>query len=180
MNARRRLFCQEYTKDFNASRAARVAGYSERTAYAAGNSLLKILEVREEIKRLVDLKTMGTEEILITLSAIGRGDIGNVLDNSSGLDMDAARSQGLTPLIRKCKRVTNRFVSKDGAERETVVQEVELYSKLEAIHELVAIKGMVKSRSVLENPDGSALDLTRKNVTIYIPDNGRPRNQASK
>ncbi|UUZ80650.1 terminase small subunit [Paenibacillus sp. P26] len=47
-----KLFAAEYMRDFNATRAAMVAGYSKATAYSAGWRLLKNVEVQAEIKRL--------------------------------------------------------------------------------------------------------------------------------
>lgn len=43
---RQRRFAVEYLVDFNATRAARRAGYSPRTAYSQGSRLLKIVEVQ--------------------------------------------------------------------------------------------------------------------------------------
>ncbi len=45
-------FCEEYVKDLNATKSAIRAGYSEKTAYAQGNALLKKPEIKKEIDRL--------------------------------------------------------------------------------------------------------------------------------
>jgi len=44
-------FCKEYLKDLNASRAARRAGYSEKTAHAIGNANLAKPLIREYINK---------------------------------------------------------------------------------------------------------------------------------
>jgi len=54
MNAKQERFCVEYIADPNASAAARRAGYSERTAYAQGNRLLKDPEVSKRIQAARD------------------------------------------------------------------------------------------------------------------------------
>ena len=52
MNHKRKLFISEYSKSGNATDAAKRAGYSARTAYSAGQRLLKNVEVLNEIKRV--------------------------------------------------------------------------------------------------------------------------------
>lgn len=52
MNARQKLFVEEYLKDLNATQAAIRAGYSERTAYSQGQRLLKNVEIKNAIKEV--------------------------------------------------------------------------------------------------------------------------------
>lgn len=55
------VFCREYLIDFNASAAARRAGYSERTANEQGSRLLTKASVQMEIRRLIDERTRRVE-----------------------------------------------------------------------------------------------------------------------
>ena len=52
MNDRQELFCQEYLKEMNATKAAIKAGYSEKTAYSQGQRLLKNVEIKDRIKSI--------------------------------------------------------------------------------------------------------------------------------
>lgn len=52
MTDKQELFIQEYLIDFNATRAAKKAGYSEKTAYSQGQRLLKNVEVKNKITSL--------------------------------------------------------------------------------------------------------------------------------
>ena len=52
MTERERLFCEAYATDPNATRAAKRAGFSEKTAYSQGSRLLKDVEVISYIRRL--------------------------------------------------------------------------------------------------------------------------------
>ena len=52
MTERQERFCQEYSKLGNATQSAINAGYSEKTAYSAGQRLLKDVEVQTRIKEL--------------------------------------------------------------------------------------------------------------------------------
>lgn len=52
LNARQKLFIDEYLVDLNATQAAIRAGYSERTAYSIGSRLLKNVEIHARIEEL--------------------------------------------------------------------------------------------------------------------------------
>ncbi len=67
-------FVEEYCADFNATAAAKRAGYSERSAYQIGHENLKKLEIREAIDDRMDELSLGTAEItqLLSAQAIGQ------------------------------------------------------------------------------------------------------------
>ena len=54
-------FCNEYIIDFNGTRSAIVAGFSEKTAYSQACRLLKNVEIRARIKELVDKRNKRTQ-----------------------------------------------------------------------------------------------------------------------
>lgn len=72
-------FAEEWLKTTNATQSAIKAGYSERTAYSAGNRLLKKVEVKQYIdERLAEMQESGiadTNEVMQFLSSTMRGDI---------------------------------------------------------------------------------------------------------
>ena len=65
MNHKRKIFVSEYSKSGNATEAAKKAGYSARTAYSAGQRLLKNVEVLEEIKK-VQNEALARAELSVT------------------------------------------------------------------------------------------------------------------
>jgi phage terminase small subunit len=71
MNNRQKLFVKEYLVDLNATRAAKSAGYSERTAYSAGQRLLKHVEVSAAIaqktEKLAQKLDISVEYVLGTI-----------------------------------------------------------------------------------------------------------------
>lgn len=50
LNPQQERFCAEYVVDYNATQAAKRAGYSEKTAYSQGNRLLKNAEVLARVR----------------------------------------------------------------------------------------------------------------------------------
>jgi phage terminase small subunit len=61
LNERQKLFCREYVIDFNGTRAAKAAGYSEKTADRIASENLIKLDIQDEIKRLTKDKVERTE-----------------------------------------------------------------------------------------------------------------------
>ena len=52
LNFRQEMFAREYIVNSNATSAATLAGYSEKTAYSIGSALLKNVEVKKRIDEL--------------------------------------------------------------------------------------------------------------------------------
>lgn len=81
-------FCQEYLLDFNASRAARAAGYSVATAYSIGSELLRKPEIQDRINELrtADLAKFNVtkESLMNQLMSIARTDIREIFDPENG------------------------------------------------------------------------------------------------
>jgi len=67
LTGKQKRFCEEYIFDFNATRAAKVAGYSEATAYSIGSENLSKPEIQAYIRELeADLaKTSGISRLMV-------------------------------------------------------------------------------------------------------------------
>lgn len=76
MNRKQKVFVAEYLKCWNASEAARRAGYSEKTAYAIGSELLRKPEIKAAVDATLQQIQMSTEEAIVRNTEIGRGDLG--------------------------------------------------------------------------------------------------------
>ena len=70
LTGKQKRFCEEYVIDWNASRAALVAGYSEKTAYSIGNENLKKPEIRKEIQSAAEKLGITAEYVLGNLKEI--------------------------------------------------------------------------------------------------------------
>lgn len=79
LTAKQERFVAEYLKDLNATQAAIRAGYSEKTAYSAGQRLLKNVEVQVAIQEAQAERSKRTEitqdMVLRELARIGFADI---------------------------------------------------------------------------------------------------------
>lgn len=108
LSAKRRAFVEAYLTCWNASEAARRAGYSARSAGSQGHDLLKNPEIQAAIAARLDELKMGADEVLVRLSEQARADVGPYLQitENGTLAIDLVRMQldGQTHLIRKIKQ----------------------------------------------------------------------------
>jgi phage terminase small subunit len=82
LTAKQFLFCQEYIKDLNGSRAATAAGFKEHSASAAASRMLDWPHIQEHIQMLMDKRAnkMGidADRVLKSILAIAEFDIGDL------------------------------------------------------------------------------------------------------
>ena len=113
LSPKRRAFIDEYLKCWNASEAARRAGYSERTAGAIGHENLKIPEIAAEIERRIAERAMSADEVLQRLAEQARSDASDFLtidENIVMLDLAKMKAAGKTHLIKKFSSTKNGTV----------------------------------------------------------------------
>jgi phage terminase small subunit len=90
LTAKQALFVKEYLVDLNATRAAIAAGYSKRTAEAAGSRLLRNVKVRAEIdKQTADRKQRLSISADAVLQELARIAFANMMDYMTIQDGDA-------------------------------------------------------------------------------------------
>ena len=92
MNARQERFVQEFLVDPNATRAARRAGYSNKTADRIGSRLLRNVEVAAAVKQGQDARaerTQVTADMVVReLGFIAFGVMGDFFDQNTGRLLD--------------------------------------------------------------------------------------------
>lgn len=98
MTPKKQLFVQEYLIDLNATRAAKRAGYSEKTAYSAGQRLLKDVDVATAIQADVQKRSekTGIDAEWVLKEAAGLFEIAKAqLEESPSASMMSAAFKGL-------------------------------------------------------------------------------------
>ena len=147
LTPRRQAFVEEYLRCWNATEAARHAGYSNKTARQQGARLLTNVHIQELIKQRASEIAMTTDEVLLRFAEQARSDMGNFMDIGSmsyRLDLNKAKELGLTHLIKKVKDRVVMTTDKDGNETETHSLEVELYDGQFALDRIARINSMYK------------------------------------
>lgn len=160
LTAKQQAFVTEYLACWNASEAARRAGYSEASARVTGHRLLTDANISEEIQRRVSEKAMTADEVLIRLAEQARGTMDDFLTARDGIkkpyiDFEKARNAGKIGLVKKFK------YGKDGE------IEFELYDAQAALVQLGKVHKLFTDRQEVNGA------ISMPDVVVYIPDNGR-------
>ena len=130
---KQRVFIAEYVKDFNATRAAIAAGYSEHTAYNIGWENVRKREIADEIEKAIAHRCMTKSEVLTRLAEHARGNIGDFVQIVNGapvFNFDAAVQQDKMHLVKKLKTKTKNYVIKGDDEDDTPITEVDVEFEL--------------------------------------------------
>lgn len=168
MTNRQRAFIREYLKDFNATRAAKAAGYSEKTAYSIGQRLLKDVEVGAAIRAKINEIQMGPDEIKNRLADMARGNIADLMDvtpTGYAFNLMTEDDQGnkiVNPhmkLVKKIKQKTTTMLGKNGDDKEIIETELELYSALDALEKLGKVHALFTEKTEVTGAGGGAIAL---------------------
>lgn len=132
LSNKQRAFIEHYLQCWNASEAARRAGYSARTASAIGHENLRKPEIISAIQVRLSEMHMGADEALARIADHGRGSLAPFLNaNADGYDLTSDRAQAALGNIKKY-RIKKRVTTKDDYRVEEIEQEIELYDALAA------------------------------------------------
>lgn len=144
IRGRRKRFVEEYLKCWNASEAARRAGYTGR-ANMTGSRLLTNDDIRAEIKQRMSEAAMETDEVLWRLAQIARGNLAEFCEfNSAGqitsFKTDAIKDRGW--LIAQLKTT----MTQAGTNRE-----IKLHDGLAALEKIGKALGLFDDRGELDH-----------------------------
>ncbi len=100
MNPKQRAFVEEYLKCWNATEAARRAGYSERTARSIGSENLTKPDIKAEIERRIAEKAMTADEALIRIAEQARADYSQYFNTRGELEISRLIADGKGHLVK--------------------------------------------------------------------------------
>lgn len=156
LNNRQRVFVEEYLTCWNASEAARRAGYKSKPN-VHGARLLANVSIRALIEQRLATKAMSAGEVLARLADHARGTLDDFIDARGVVDLRKARKAGKAHLLHRYSR-TDKGTT------------IELYDAQAALALLGKHYKLFTERFEHTGKDGAPLNTQ---VTILIPDNGR-------
>ncbi len=153
LTAKQRRFVDEYIVCLNGTEAARRAGYEgdDATLAVTASRLLRNAKVLRALDERLQEHAMPANEVLVHLSDIARGDIADALNAMGGIDPLEAKRRGKSHLIKRFKTKVTTITEKGGDEREIVEDEIELYSRLDALSVLAKFHGLLAERLKIED-----------------------------
>jgi phage terminase small subunit len=152
LNKKQRVFVEYYLRDWNATKAARLAGYAHPNVQAT--RLLANIGISEEIQRRLDEIIMETDEIQRRYSDIARADISDFMDierMTFSLNLHKAKELGLTHLIKKVKQRTRYIKPGTDDEEMEVYTEIELHGSLEALRDIAKMRKLFSEKGINVN-----------------------------
>jgi phage terminase small subunit len=161
LSAKQQKFVDAYLGDArgNASEAARLAGYSAKTAGQQGSRLLKNVEIQAAISDRVSELAMTAEEVLAHLTEIARGDIGQFLEAQvygKPVIVLEKHDPKTGELVRGNTRLIKKYGMKEGKQEEVVL---EMHDRVGALEKLGKYHGLFVDRQEISGPDGSTLTI---------------------
>lgn len=168
------MFIEHYLATLNASKSARLAGYSERTSATIGYENLRKPDIRAEIDRRLKEKIINANEVLERLTNQATGDVTDLMEltkDDGSLDLDAVKSAGLGPLIKKVKLKRRNYTPEKGTPYTEIDTELELYDAQSALvhlgryHELFTDKVKTLDDERLKRLQDELADIRRRRAT---------------
>lgn len=108
LTGKQRNFIEEYLQCFNATEAARRAGYdgSDATLAVIGHENLRKPKIAERIAQRFQERVMGADEVLARLSEMARADISYFVGQQGTIDWEAVHEKGY--LIKEVSHTTGK------------------------------------------------------------------------
>lgn len=160
---KQRAFAREYVIDFDATKAAKRAGYSPKTAGMQGYELLRSAAVQDEVRRLTAAKvaraSIKADEVVEKLAQIVRSDITDVV--SWGM-VEVLDDQGMPVKLPGGEAVMRPHI--------TVVNSDQLSKAVTAgiVEVSMTDKGTFK---VKQHDKGAAIDKLMRHLGMFEKDN---------
>lgn len=156
------IFCREYLIDFNASRAARAAGYSKRTAHRMGAENMQKPAIQQKLKELIAERNerlqIDADEVLQELQRWAFGDFTEVMH---------MRIEDIKKLPLEIRRLITGFKSTISSQSGGETGES---GDARVINETVEIKFVDKQK---------AIDMIAKHIGFYEKDNTQKKPEAN-
>lgn len=160
-------FCQLYTTHWNATRAAKETGYSEKTAMEQGYQLLQNTSVKERIAALTEhaLKEIGVsrERVLSEIADIAHSDASEAFDEMGGLKPFKEWPANLKKALAGLE--VNEIFEGQGSQKTAIglTKKVRFWDKNKALELLGKHLKLYADRVEHSGPDGKAIET--KNIS---------------
>ena len=153
LNPRQEKFAENYARHGNGTKAAKDAGYAERSAHVQASRLLKNDKVRERIAYYHAQRHMGPEETMAALADIARTDMGDFITpqmhGGARLNLRKAHRLRKLGLIREIQTEEEIAQTDEGKINTGVLKtKVKLYDKQRALETIARHHGLLKDNEI--------------------------------
>lgn len=175
LTGKQKKFCEEYIFDFNATRAAKVAGYSEDTAYSTGSENLRkpeikayIKELQEDLERVSGISRM---RVLKEHEKLAFSSIAHLHDTwIDRKEFDKLTDEQKASIAEIQTQTRKTSVTREGEPEmdiETEFVKIKLYDKqksLDSISKMLGFNAPDKSNVKVELPEKQVMKIGGQNI----------------
>ncbi len=157
---KQKLFADYYIGEanLNATRAARLAGYSAKTAKEIGYENLTKPHISEYIEKRLDEIALSSKEVLTVLTNHAKGTIAYVLEPDGQFDYEQMCKRGADKFLKKLKiKKTIRREKGSDDEIEEITHEFELHDAQSAAVHIGKARGLFIDRTELTGKGGEPI-----------------------
>ncbi len=164
LTAKQQAFVDHYLTCFNAAEAARLAGYSEKTARSIGYENLTKPDIQKEVSARVSELTMTADEALLLMTRIARGDLSQYIYDDGDIGIKELKESGDGRLLKKYKRTRNTTRRKNGDEFESESIDFEFYAADAALRGILKIHGKYGPLGTDDDPIQHAISVVNMDI----------------
>ena len=159
-----KLFCENYIINFNATEAAKKAGFSEKTARSQASRLLSRVDIQEYISELVQKRSkrakVSADDVINELAAIAFCDTSEFYCDITGELLQPHELEGnARKAVNSFKSLKTQKFSKDGEQKGRTVETIDEYKRHD---KMKALELLGKHLGIYE------LDNKQKNQNITV------------
>lgn len=137
----------------NGYAAAVKAGFSERSGYTIASQLLRKVNIAKVVEARLNEVHLSADEALAILAKHARGDIGDLMEITPlgyTINLEKAKANGLTGLIKKIEQQTITINGRD-EDKEIHTEKIELHDPQSAIRDILRVHGKIKEPNLTIN-----------------------------
>lgn len=145
LTEKQKIFCREYILDWNATRAAKVAGYSENTASEMGYENLNkpqikayIEEIKSDIEKQAGISALG---VALEYKKLAFSSLADLQRDWLTLEEWDALTPDQKACISEIKRTTRKVKTKGSDDEELETIQIKLHDKNKALDSLTKLLG---------------------------------------
>lgn len=165
LTALQRRFVEEYTKDCNATRAAKAAGYSEKTARQQGSENLSKPDISAAIKARLDELSLSAGEVLHRVTIMARGSLYPFLkfkeEGEWAVDITTPDALAALPTLKTItvdRKIGRSVVDFDDGGRMTIRSVEDERIKVELHDQMRALELLGRAHGLWEKPEAKEED----------------------
>lgn len=184
LTKKQRVFVAEYPKDYNATRAAKKAGYSRKTAYQIGHNLLKKVEIAEALENGMNerLRKIGIqpERVLTEMARISFSDIRKIFNEDHSLKQPSEWDDETAAAVAGVE-VFEEFFGR-GNDRTLIghTKKLKIFDKTKTLEQLGKHLKLFTEKHEVTGKDGNPIEATVSLLDLVKRANGNASGGGSK